>query len=63
LTEPKPAAAGRARARRLISPQAMAARQLPHLVWPKAGSGAPPPMLSFYWFCSCRVVEAPAGAE
>lgn len=34
----------------------MAARQLPHLAWPEPGSGAAPPMLSFYSFVEAEVV-------
>jgi hypothetical protein len=36
----------------------MAARQLPHLAWPKAGSSTPPPVLSFYSFITAEVVAA-----
>lgn len=38
--------------------QEMAARQLPHLTWPAAGSKEPPPMLAFYGFVSAEVVKA-----
>ncbi|GBF97576.1 S-adenosyl-L-methionine-dependent methyltransferase [Raphidocelis subcapitata] len=54
------AAARRLRLVELVGAQAMAARQLPHLVWPKAGGGSPPPMLSFYSFAK---VEVRAGTE
>jgi hypothetical protein len=36
----------------------MAARQLPHLVWPKAGSAQPPPVLAFYSFVAAEVAAA-----
>jgi hypothetical protein len=41
-----------------VDAKEMAARQLPHLTWPKPGSKAPPPMLSFYSFTSAEVVAA-----
>ncbi|KIY99348.1 hypothetical protein MNEG_8616 [Monoraphidium neglectum] len=41
-----------------VDAKEMAARQLPHLVWPEPGTKAPPPMLSFYSFASAEVVAA-----
>jgi len=42
---------------RFLTPQQMAAHQLPHLAWPKPGSPTPPPMLSFYSFVTAEVVQ------